>query len=110
MAPAAPTKHLNRIIILIKLFLIKVIRIIGAILCQVRIIRAWNHLDDWITWGNQKWKGAAPILIERAKRIMELIINKEFEELRLKMSTEEKIIIKEAKAWAIKYLIAVSEE
>jgi hypothetical protein len=41
---------------------------------------------------------------------MELIINKEFEELRLKMSTEEKIIIKEAKAWAIKYLIAVSEE
>jgi hypothetical protein len=40
MAPAAPTKHLNRIIILIKLFLIKVIRIIGAILCQVRIIRA----------------------------------------------------------------------
>lgn len=110
MAPIAPTKHLKKITNLIKLFLVKSIRIIGAIFCQVKIIKTWTHLAVLITWGSQKWNGAAPILIERARIIIELVIKIELVELMLKIKIDEKIINIEARAWAIKYLMAVSEE
>jgi hypothetical protein len=35
----------------------------GAIFCQVKMRNPWNHSVEFITWGNQKWKGAIPILI-----------------------------------------------
>jgi len=110
IAPKAPTKHLVIIINLIKLFLIYRIKIIGAIFCQVKISKIWIHLAVWITWGSQKWKGAAPIFRERTKRIIILIIKIEFVELKLNIRIEEKISSIEARAWAIKYLIEVSEE
>lgn len=110
MAPKAPTTQLIKRIILIKLFLVIIIRVMGATFCQVRIIIICIHLVVWITWGNQKWKGAAPILIDRAKVVNKLGKNIEFSEFKEKNIAEEKIIKTDAIAWAIKYLIAVSEE
>jgi len=95
---------------LIKLVLTKIIRSIGAIFCHVRITKVWIHLEVWITWGSQKWKGAAPILIAKAIKIIGLIREEESIELKKNIVIDIKIIIIEAKAWAIKYLIEVSVE
>jgi hypothetical protein len=95
---------------LIKLFLTKIISSIGAIFCHVRIIRVWIHLDVWITWGSQKWSGAAPILIAKAIRISGLIKEIELAELKENIEIDIKIIKIEARAWAMKYLIEVSDE
>ena len=46
-----------------------VIRIKGAIFCQVKIIIHWNQFKNILTWGNQKWKGAAPIFVNKAEFI-----------------------------------------
>lgn len=43
-----------------------IIRIIGAIFCQVSIIVLLSHVNPIIISGNQKWNGAAPILINKA--------------------------------------------
>jgi len=80
----------------------------GAIFCHVRIIKVCIHSDVWITWGSQKWKGAAPILIARAMEMVVLIIEIELDELFEKISIEEKIKRMDAMAWAMKYLMAVS--
>lgn len=106
----APIRQEEIIIILIKLFLRKIIKSIGAIFCHVRIIRVWIHLEVWITWGSQKWKGAAPILIAKARIINELVKDTELIEFAENMEIDIKIIKIEAKAWAIKYLIEVSVE
>lgn len=45
-------------------------RIIGAIFCQVSIIRQLNQFNPSITSGNQAWKGAAPILVNSAEFII----------------------------------------
>jgi len=110
MAPIAPIIQEKIIINLIKLFLTKIIKSIGAIFCQVRMKRVWIHLDVWITWGSQKWRGAAPILIERANKIRGLIKEIELEEFKENIKIDIKIIKIDAKAWAIKYLIEVSVE
>lgn len=52
-----------------KLILLKfeyLINVIGAIFCHVSIIKELVHDNPWIISGNQKWNGAAPILINRA--------------------------------------------
>lgn len=110
MAPIAPIRQEKIIINFIRLFFTKIIRSIGAIFCQVRIIRVWIHLAVWITCGSQKWRGAAPILIASARRINGLIKEIELVELTENIIIDIKIIKIEAKAWAIKYLIEVSVE
>ena len=42
----------------------------GATFCQVDRVRHRGHLIEFITEGNQKWKGAIPSLIIRAKDII----------------------------------------
>ena len=80
----------------------------GAIFCHVKIIAHCAQLEIFITWGNQKWKGAIPILILRAIKIIitDLISNLEGS-IVLSISLV-KISIREAIAWTIKYLMAVS--
>lgn len=43
---------------------------IGAIFCQVIMIKVFIHLKPSITSGNQKWSGAAPIFIIRGMLII----------------------------------------
>lgn len=50
-----------------------IIKIIGAIFCQVNIINEFTQFKPSIISGNQKWKGAAPILIRKAVFITNLI-------------------------------------
>lgn len=85
-------------------------RSIGAIFCQVRIIRVWAHSEVWITWGSQKCIGAAPILIAKDIKIIGLTKEIESKEFLENMTIDEKIIKIEAKDWTIKYLIEVSVE
>lgn len=84
--------------------------IIGAIFCQVKRINLLFQFNPSITWGNQKWKGAAPIFIKRDElinikfTISELVIN-----LKLFIKVIENKRIIEAIACEIKYLIDVSD-
>jgi len=61
-----------------------------------------------ITWGSQKWNGAAPIFKDRGRIIIELIKLIELDESLKNKIIAENIRITEAIAWVIKYLIAVS--
>lgn len=47
----------------------------GAIFCQVNKINEEFQLIPSITFGNQKWKGAIPVLIIKGKEI--IVENKE---------------------------------
>lgn len=49
------------------------IMIIGAIFCQERRIKQLNQESPSITSGNQKWKGAVPILVKRAELKIKII-------------------------------------
>lgn len=49
------------------MFIIRII--IGAIFCQVSKMNELNQFRPSITSGNQKWNGAAPILIISAEFI-----------------------------------------
>ena len=86
------------------------IKMNGAIFCQTRVIKQFIQDKRIITWGNQKWKGAIPALITKAMKIIM------FRGWTLKKAsviisdTENTIIIIEAKAWGIKYLIAASDD
>lgn len=85
----------------------------GAIFCHVRIIIPERRGIPWITSDTQKWKGASPSFIASAK----VIIN-EAQELSICIMVHwlvdnaliiiENIIIIDAVAWVIKYLIADS--
>lgn len=48
---------------IVLIFLIKII--IGAIFCHVNIIKLVIQFKPSIISGNQKWNGAAPILVKR---------------------------------------------
>lgn len=65
----------------------------------------WSHDKPSITWGNQKWKGAAPNLSKRAIRI---IIEVKVDICIIKHL--ERIIRVDARAWIKKYFRAASEE
>jgi len=85
----------------------KIIR--GAIFCQVvRRIHA-GHLSEDITCGNQKWNGAAPILISRLVSIKSvamlggITVNNGVIVLRAARSK-----MPDPRAWVKKYLIAAS--
>lgn len=80
--------------------------LIGAIFCQVTIIKQFIQSKPSITSGNHEWKGAIPNFMNRA----EWNINKNtLEKFTIKksklfsMMIIEKINIVEAKAWIMKY-------
>ena len=74
----------------------------GAIFCKVINITHWIHLKPFITWGNQKWKGAAPNLISKAVDIK----IKDFVDSVNIMAP--KIMKAEPMAWTKKYFKAAS--
>lgn len=107
--PKAPTIPDARIAIKINSPPLKcIIRIKGAIFCQVKIKNAWNQGAVIKTWGNHKWNGATPNLIIRDAEISKDSPenNKKLEEMYLII--KEAIKITEAMAWGKKYLIALS--
>jgi len=87
--------------------MIEVIIISGAIFCQEIKIPLLNHLDLIITWGNQKWNGAIPDLIKSEIIISILDKKKKLAFIHISHTAMIMIII-EAKACEIKYLIAAS--
>lgn len=81
---------------------------IGAIFCQVINIKALIQFNPSITSGNQKWKGAAPIFVNKEElkisvKISWLYINF----IDIIIIENNKIV--DAKAWVIKYFIAASD-
>lgn len=84
----------------------------GAIFCHVKIIKQFIQFNPSITSGNQKWNGAAPILVKRAE--LNIIIMQLFNNQRglkfIDIKTIANIKIVDAKAWVMKYFIDASEE
>lgn len=98
------------IIIEFKLYINK---IIGAIFCQVNMIRQFIQFKPSIISGNQKWKGAAPIFRNKAEfiKIIRYLLKfwgKNSKKDNITIIENSKKI--EANAWVIKYLRVVSEE
>lgn len=96
----------------IDIFLILYInKIIGAIFCHVNIIKIFIQDNPSIISGNQKWNGAAPILIRNEVFIINIIkffnssVNKffKFRERRIEIRR-----IEEAIDCVIKYFIVAS--
>jgi hypothetical protein len=80
----------------------------GAIFCQVKIIYIWTQLVCSTIWGSQRWNGAIAILIINVINKNIVCKNKSLVELEIIWLIREIIIIVEAPAWIIKYLIAES--
>jgi len=80
----------------------------GAIFCHVMIIRHWVHPLLFMTWGNQKWKGDMPDLINRAIKIKMLLSIIFISGCKIFNDRAENIIKTDAIAWARKYLMADS--
>lgn len=109
--PRAPITALNREVVRIMFGIDVEYRDkieIGIIFCQVdRIIHEDQEILD-ITWGNQKWNGAAPILINR---LIESIYRKGWWGMRLLKINKDDILRRRSLdpvAWARKYLIVAS--
>lgn len=69
----------------------------------MRII-TWVQLRPSMTWGNQKWKGAAPSLRRRAKEI------NESETIGIKnVKVEDKMMMADPRAWIKKYFREASD-
>jgi len=81
----------------------------GAIFCQVVRRMQECQFIELMTWGNQKWKGAAPILIESliimssVLVVVEIIVMFGFVIVR---PASRRIL--DPRAWARKYLMAAS--
>lgn len=99
-----------------KLFIIElnINNTIGIIFCQVIIINAFIHVNPSMISGNQKWKGAIPILINKAEFITirylvgvpRLLVNKDS----FNITIIDIKITDDAIAWVIKYLIDDSDD
>lgn len=85
------------------------INIIGAIFCQVNIIKVLDQFNPLIISGNQKWKGAAPIFIRRAHLIIiiEVVLNSIILSIFIDKIVEKRNNL-DARACVIKYLRADS--
>lgn len=97
----------------LKFKLLFMIKIIGVIFCHVNNNKQLNQFNPSITSGNQKWKGAAPSLVNNA----EFNINKNIEfilgvinSVLINIKIIENIKIKEAIVWERKYFKDDSEE
>lgn len=89
------------------------IKIIGAIFCQVKRIKQLFQFKPSITSGNQKWNGAAPILVSSEEFITINIIWSIRGEINSLIKSRLVILnsrIREASAWVKKYLIDASVE
>lgn len=102
------------IIVIIKYveLLVYIIKIMGAIFWVVNKIMFCCQFNLIITWGTQKWRGAAPIFINNDEFII-VKIDKFISLVKLfiviKIITENNRA-EEAKAWTRKYFIEDSEE
>lgn len=77
----------------------------GATFWTVIKVTAWGQPSPSITLGNQKWKGAAPILSNKE------ITKKSSAKFKdIKENDAERIIIEDPRAWIRKYLRADSDE
>lgn len=77
----------------------------GASFCHVASSKQFSHEIDDMTWGNQKWHGAAPSFRVRLKvKIRQLIKDGEYHHIEILLSS----IIADPNACARKYLIAPS--
>lgn len=77
MKPRTPLTNIeNTIIITMKRVKVELYinKTIGAIFCQVNIIKQFIHLRPSITSGNQKWNGAAPIFVNKEVLIIVVIM------------------------------------
>lgn len=81
------------------------IRMKGASFCHTKIKIFFTQEIDFITWGNQKWKGASPALMDREiKMIVLKFLNEKFVSWWAMILAEVTKKI-EAMAWGKKYLI-----
>lgn len=90
-----------------------IIIIIGAIFCHVNIIIHKFQFNPSIISGNQKWNGAAPILvnIDEFIIILKFLIIDSFVNIVLFIIIIiENIKINEARVWVIKYFNVDSED
>jgi len=108
MPPKLPIIQDIMMVMVIRKLNVKEIRMRGAIFCQVKINRAWDHSAYSITWGNQKWKGATPAFIVREIVRSNLASGIKFIKAEAWVNRLMKIIIKDAIAWIKKYLMAIS--
>lgn len=83
---------------------------IGAIFCQVNISSLLIQFNPSKISGNQKWKGAAPIFVNKPILMTIIIILLIFKDSFSIIIIIENMIRAEAKAWVKKYLIDASEE
>lgn len=80
----------------------------GIIFCQVERIIQFSQLESCITCGNQKWKGAAPSLVDNLKNKSKEIGSNDVKIFSGNLYLNLEIINNEdPKAWANKYLIAL---
>lgn len=85
---------------------IKHSRTSGPSFCQVDNIKQVSQWDDDITWGNQKWKGAAPSLIRRLIISIRNIIVEVADIYQIDVEYISSML--EPRAWIRKYLIVAS--
>lgn len=84
----------------------------GPIFCQVIIIKFLDHFNPLITSGSQKWNGAAPIFRRRDEDINAICIGLSLISKGSLFFSKIMIVNKikdDPVAWAIKYLIVLSE-
>lgn len=94
--PIAPVIVEATLTAIIKLNLNDVIKINGAIFCQVNKIIHCCQFKKFETWGNQKWKGESPAFITKDAKVI-VSVNSKFKfSSKLKNKTTLKIIITEA--------------
>lgn len=86
------------------------IKVIGASFCQVIKINLFIHVIPSITFGNQKWKGAAPLFMSKD----EITIHKENWLDMVPWELNNRIVenskIDDAIAWVKKYFNEASVE
>lgn len=87
-----------------------IVRIKGAIFCQVNMSVRLNHVKPSMICGTHKWNGAAPSLINNLIKIK--VEKKSREDRKLKIILPLKALqikIADAKAWIRKYFSVASE-
>jgi len=82
----------------------------GAIFCQVNTRIHWGHAEQAITWGNQKWRGAAPAFSSSIKEKTNSVTGERLNGWVEALRVTNRIRIVEAMACTMKYLIDASTD
>lgn len=106
--PKAPVRADREITMIKRLTFKLLINNNGAIFCHLNIIKHWGHSSSLITCGNHTCIGAIPAFIVRARIIKASLISRVTDLIWENLIIVERINIREAIAWTIKYLIAAS--